>query len=119
MINDNKDLKNKLLAGQFVHIYLHGANFQNAYAVPQVAIFRDDTGPFVYVLDSANKVERRYVTTGKMVGELWIVNNGLKNGDKVIVNGGLKINVGEKVIVDHTVDGAGTKVNAPAATKAV
>lgn len=114
---DNKDLKNKLLAGQFVHIYLHGANFQNAYAVPQVAIFRDDTGSFVYVLNSANKVERRYVVTGKMVGDLWIVNSGLKTGDKVIVNGGLKINVGEKVIVDHMVDG--TKVNASAATKAV
>lgn len=101
---DNQQLKHKLLAGQFIHIYLNGALFTNAYAVPQVAIFRDDTGPFVYELDAQNKVAKKRVTTGKMVGDLWIVNTGLEDGEKVIVNGGLKVNVGDKVIIDSTTD---------------
>lgn len=100
---DNKDLRNKLLAGQFVHVYLHGAKFSNAYALPQVAIFRDDTGPFVYLLNSKNEVQKKYVTTGKMVKDLWVVNAGLDSGDKVIVNGGVKVAPGESVIVDKTI----------------
>ncbi len=101
---DNVQLKHKLLAGQFVHIYLNGAEFTNAYAIPQESIFRDDTGPFVYELDATNKVAKKRITTGKMVGDLWIVNSGLTDGEKVVVNGGLKINVGEKVITDSTTD---------------
>lgn len=111
---DNIQLKHKLLAGQFIHIYLNGAQFTNAYAVPQVAIFRDDTGPFVYELDAQNKVTKKRVTTGKMVGDLWIVSSGLADGEKVIVNGGLKINVGDKVVVDST----GTQSESSAASAA-
>ncbi|MBP9743191.1 MAG: efflux RND transporter periplasmic adaptor subunit [Burkholderiales bacterium] len=105
---DNIQLKHKLLAGQFIHIYLHGANFINTYAIPQVAIFRDDTGPFVYELDNKNAVIKKRITTGKMVGDLWIVTSGLTDGEKIIVNGGLKVNVGDKVIVDATSDNSQT-----------
>lgn len=99
---DNIQLKHKLLAGQFIHIYLNGAKFVNTYAIPQVAIFRDDTGPFVYELDAKNTVVKKRITTGKMVGDLWIVTSGLQDGEKIIVNGGLKVNVGDKVVVDAT-----------------
>jgi membrane fusion protein (multidrug efflux system) len=111
---DNVNLKHKLLSGQFIHIYLNGAVFKNAYAVPQVAIFRDDTGPFVYELDEQNKVFKKRVVTGKMVGDLWVVDSGLSDGEKVIVNGGLKVNVGDKVVID-----ANNEQSTPTATKSV
>ena len=97
---DNVSLKNKLLAGQFIHIYLNGATFTHAYAVPQVAIFRDDAGPFVYEVNDQSKIFKKRVVTGKMVGDLWIVDSGLTDGEKVVVNGGLKVNVDDKVIID-------------------
>lgn len=99
---DNISLKHKLLSGQFIHIYLNGAIYKNAYAVPQVAIFRDDTGPFVYEIDSQNKIFKKRIVTGKMVGDLWIVDSGLTDGEKVVVNGGLKVNVDDKVVIDST-----------------
>ena len=101
---DNIDLKHKLLAGQFIHIYLNGAVYKNAYALPQVSIFRDDAGPFVYEVDEQSKIFKKRVVTGKMVGDLWIVDSGLSDGEKVVVNGGLKVNVGDKVTVDDTSD---------------
>ena len=99
---DNISLKHKLLAGQFIHIYLNGAIYKNAYAVPQVAIFRDDAGPFVYEVNSQNKIFKKRVVTGKMVGDLWVVDSGLTDGEKVVVNGGLKVNVDDKVVIDST-----------------
>jgi membrane fusion protein (multidrug efflux system) len=101
---DNISLKHKLLAGQFIHIYLNGAIYKNAYAIPQVAIFRDDAGPFVYEVNSQNKIFKKRVVTGKMVGDLWIVDSGLADGEKVVVNGGLKVNVDDKIVIDSTND---------------
>jgi membrane fusion protein (multidrug efflux system) len=97
---NNAQLKQKLLSGQFVHIYLNGAEFVNTFAVPQVAVFRDDKGPYVYEIDNNNMVVKTSVVTGKMVGDLWIINSGIKEGDKVVVNGGLKIKEGDKVVID-------------------
>jgi membrane fusion protein, multidrug efflux system len=100
---DNKKLKNQLLAGQFVHVYLHGAQYQNAFAVPQVAVFRDDNGAFVYLMDG-DKVVKQPVVTGRMVGDLWVINSGLKNNDKVVVNGGVKISPDDRVAIDSDKD---------------
>lgn len=96
---DNKNLKNQLLAGQFVHVYLHGAQFENTYAVPQVSIFRDDQGAFVYLVRD-DKIVKQTVDTGRMVGDLWVISSGLKDGDRVVVNGGVKVSPDDKVVVD-------------------
>lgn len=96
---DNKNLRSQLLAGQFVHIYLHGAQFEHTYAVPQVAVFRDDQGAFVYLANNG-KIVKRPVQTGRMVGDLWVVNSGLKDGDRVVVNGGVKVSPDDQIIVD-------------------
>lgn len=99
---DNKKIGNQLLSGQFVHIYLAGASFTNTFAIPQSAVYRDNAGAFVYVLASGDTVKKQPVTTGAMIGEMWIINSGLTNGDKLITDGGMKVTNGEKVIVDQT-----------------
>ncbi len=98
-IYDNS-VKYKLLSGQFIHVYLTGAYFKDAIAVPQDAIFRDSAHSFVYVLDNDNKIIKQIVEVGVMAGNLWIVNSGLKTNDKVVINGGMKVMPGDKVIVD-------------------
>ncbi|MFN8770132.1 MAG: efflux RND transporter periplasmic adaptor subunit [Neisseriaceae bacterium] len=101
---NNKKLSDKLLSGQYVHVYLIGAVFTNAIAIPQSAVFRDDKGAFVYLLGANDKVEKKAVETGVMNGLLWVIDKGLKNGDKVIINGGMKVSAGDKVVVDSVKD---------------
>ncbi|MCC2625387.1 MAG: hypothetical protein K0R14_1260 [Burkholderiales bacterium] len=101
---NNEKLSTKLLSGQFVHVYLTGAKFVNTFAIPQSAVFRDNKGAFVYILGHNSKVEKRNVTPGMMTDTLWVINSGLNNGDKVIVDGGMKVKDGEQVIVDNTSD---------------
>jgi len=45
-----------------------------------------------------------------MVGDLWIVDSGLADGEKIVVNGGLKVNVDDKIVIDSTNDQSVTSV---------
>lgn len=109
---DNANLRAQLLAGQFVHVFLNGLTYTNTYALPQEAIFRDDKGAFVYVVKDG-KAQKQPVTTGQMIGSLWIVKDGLTNGMEVITAGGLKIAVGDKLAIDNKVNQASENPNNP------
>jgi len=97
---DNSSVNDQLLDGQYVHVYLTGASFKNALVVPQAAVFRDDKGAFVYVVNTSNTIEKRPVVTGVMNGSIWVIDSGLKANDKVVINGGMKVTVGDKVTID-------------------
>ncbi len=99
---DNKNISIKLLSGQYVHVYLVGALFKKAIAIPQSSVFRDDKTAFIYTLGDDNKVVKRPITTGVMNGQLWVIDAGLNDGDKVIVNGGMKVLPGDTVVIDST-----------------
>lgn len=99
---DNRKLGTKLLSGQFVHVYLSGAKFKNAIAVPQAAVFRDNQGAFVYLLGSKATIHKKYVQTGIMTGVLWVIDSGLAAGDSVVTDGGMKIKDGDVVLVDKS-----------------
>jgi membrane fusion protein, multidrug efflux system len=83
--------KGVLRPGQFVRVTLKGATRPNAIAVPQRAVLEGPQGKFVYVLSADSKAEPRPVQVGDWVGEDWIINSGLKPGDKVIVDGTARI----------------------------
>ena len=51
----------------------------------------------VYTVDADNKVAVQPVTTGDRVGDSWIIEQGLKPGDRVIVEGQLKVRPGMRV----------------------
>jgi len=51
----------------------------------------------VFTVNAANTVELRAITTAERVGEDWIVQQGLKAGDRVIVEGQLKVRAGMQV----------------------
>lgn len=83
--------KGVLRPGQFVRVTLSGATRPNAITVPQRAVLEGPQGKFVYVLSADSKAEPRPVQVGDWVGDDWIIQSGLKAGDKVIVDGVARI----------------------------
>ena len=83
--------KGILRPGQFVRVTLKGATRPNAITVPQRAVLEGPQGKFVYLLGAESKAEPRPVQVGDWSGEDWIINSGLKPGDKVIVDGVARI----------------------------
>ncbi len=93
-------LKNKLLAGQYVTVYIRKIIYLNTFSLPQTAIMQDDIGKYVYLIEN-NKSVKRYIKTGKMYGHRnWMVLAGLKTGDTVITKGNIRIDVGQTVTID-------------------
>lgn len=89
--------KRELLPGTFVRIRLPEAELDSAIKVPQRAVVMSPQGQSVMTVDAEGKVAPRPVTLGGMAGPDWIVNTGLKPGDKVIVNGLQKAQPGSPV----------------------
>jgi len=83
--------RGRLKPGQFVRVVLSGAVRPNAIAVPQRAVLDGPQGKFVYVVDAQGKAEMRPVEVGDWQGDDWIIHKGLQAGDKVILDGLLKI----------------------------
>lgn len=90
---------NQLRAGEFVRIVLSGAMRPAAIVVPQRAVLEGPTGKFVYVVNAESKAEPRPVEVGSWVQDGWVINAGLKPGERVIVDGVLKIGPGAPVNV--------------------
>jgi membrane fusion protein (multidrug efflux system) len=86
-----------LLPGQFLRVRLLGVKRTDAILVPQRAVQQGLTGPFVYVLTDGNRVSARPVAATAWQGTRWIIDDGLKPGDEVIVDGTQKIVPGRPV----------------------
>ena len=83
--------KGTLRPGQFVRVTLKGATRPNAITVPQRAVLEGPQGKYVYLLSAESKADPRPVQVGDWIGDEWIINSGLKAGDKVIVDGVARI----------------------------
>jgi membrane fusion protein, multidrug efflux system len=89
-----------LLPGMYVRMTLEGAVAEEALVVPQVALTRDAKGNAVaFVIGAGDKVEQRILTTQEAMGDQWIVNSGLKAGERVVVEGVQKVRAGAVVKV--------------------
>lgn len=86
--------RHALLPGQFGKVRLETEMRKNVVLVPQRAIQQLQNMQTVYTVGAGNKVEMRAVTTAERVGESWIVQQGLQPGDRVIVEGQLKVRPG-------------------------
>ena len=73
------------------------AKLQGALLVPQRAVNELQTSYEVAVVGGDNKVEKRSVTVGERIGSLWVIEDGLKPGDRVIVEGMQKVRDGQTV----------------------
>jgi membrane fusion protein (multidrug efflux system) len=110
-----------LRPGQFVKVRLTGAVRQGAVRVPQRAVLEGPTGKFVYLAVPGDKggaagqlrAEARPVEVGEWSGDAWVVRSGLKSGDRVIVDGVMKIGPGAPVAVAPPGGGGPAAADAP------
>jgi membrane fusion protein, multidrug efflux system len=86
-----------LLPGQFGKVRVQTELRRNVMLVPQRAIQQLQSEQTVLVVGANNLVQLRPITTAERVGEDWIVERGLKPGDRVIVEGQLKVRPGARV----------------------
>jgi membrane fusion protein, multidrug efflux system len=86
-----------LLPGQFVKVELLDLKRDGAILVPQRAVLQGLTGSYVYVVGDSNKVGIRPVQASSWSGPQWIVDQGLRAGDIVVVDGTQKIYPGATV----------------------
>jgi len=91
----NKD--GALRPGQFVRVLLGGASWINAIQVPQRAVMQGPQGNFVWVVDAQSKAQVRPVTVGPLSGDVWLIAEGLADGERIVVDGGLKLAPGVPV----------------------
>ncbi|WP_369934952.1 efflux RND transporter periplasmic adaptor subunit [Xanthomonas tesorieronis] len=104
-----------LLPGMYVKAILPMAVDEQAILVAQQGISRNSKGEATaLVVGSDNKVAQRVLTTGDAIGDKWVVRDGLKVGDKVIVQGSQKVAVGDRV---KAVEVASTTATSAAATQ--
>ena len=92
---DNSD--QRLLPGQFVRARVVTGEQDGVYLVPQVAVQVSDMGTTVYVVNEKNEATVRPVVTGRWIGKDWVILDGLKAGDKVIVDNLIKLRPGTLV----------------------
>ena len=87
-----------LLPGMYVQVEMPQGVIENAILVPQEGVSRDRRGnPTAMVVGEGNVVEQRTLTVVGDRGSDWIVTDGLKAGDRVIVEGLQKIAVGAPI----------------------
>jgi membrane fusion protein (multidrug efflux system) len=79
--------KRELLPGMFVRLRFSEAVAENAIRVPQRAVQAGPQGQFVMVVGAESKATPMPVKTGDMAGEDFIIAEGLKGGEQIIVNG--------------------------------
>ncbi|MFZ5690802.1 MAG: efflux RND transporter periplasmic adaptor subunit [Pseudomonadota bacterium] len=90
--------KNELLPGMYVRVQITEGVDPDALAVPQQAVRRNDAGNSeVFVVRDDNRAVLMPVSLGRASGAYWLVENGLKPGDRVIVDGFQKFVPGDVV----------------------
>lgn len=107
-----------LLPGMYARARVEQAVNEQALTVPQQAVQRGPEGGFVMVVGDDGKAAVRQVKTGSAQGNKWIVTDGLKNGDKVIVEGVQKVKPGAPVKAVPWTAATGSQPAAPAASQA-
>ncbi|ELM3739890.1 efflux RND transporter periplasmic adaptor subunit [Yersinia ruckeri] len=96
-----------LLPGMFVRARLDEGVRDDALLVPQQGITRNPRGEATaLVVGESDKVELRTVTAAQAIGDKWLITDGLKPGDRVIVTGLQKIRPGVQVKAQEVSDAA-------------
>lgn len=97
-----------LIPGQFLRVHLLGIERPNAILVPQRAVQTGAQGKFVFVVGADKKAQVRPVEVGQWIGSDWLIESGLAAGDRVIVDGAVKVRPDSPVeVVDAQAGPAG------------
>ncbi|MEZ4598369.1 MAG: efflux RND transporter periplasmic adaptor subunit [Syntrophotaleaceae bacterium] len=93
-----------LRPNQYVRVRMKGAERPNAILVPQRAVQQGAKGHFLWVVTKEGKAESRPVVIGDWSGDSIFIEEGLRAGDRVVVDGGLSLSPGMPVTVKPLAD---------------
>lgn len=102
----NKD--RRLWPGEFVDVSLELSVQKNAVIVPTKAIQTGQQGEYVYVVRTDSTAESRPVKTAGVYQNMTLISDGLSAGERVVVNGQLRVAPNGRVIVQSTLPQAQT-----------
>jgi membrane fusion protein, multidrug efflux system len=88
---------NILRPGQYARVRVKIEERAGALLIPQRAVQELQGRNFVWVVDNANKVSQRKVTVGPRFGSDWLIEDGLKPGERIVVEGLQKVRDGVTV----------------------
>jgi membrane fusion protein, multidrug efflux system len=89
--------QHEILPGQFGKVRIETNLRKDVILVPQRAIQQLQSIQTIFTVGSDNKVQLKSITTSDRVGDAWVVEQGLKPGDRVIVEGQLRVRPGMTV----------------------
>ncbi|MEL6205887.1 MAG: efflux RND transporter periplasmic adaptor subunit [Pseudomonadota bacterium] len=92
-----------ILDGAFVNVLIEALEPTTSILIPQSAVQRDQRGDFVLVVSSEGLVEQRYITLGRQIETAVVVEDGMREGESVIVEGLQRVRPG--VAVDAVLAG--------------
>ena len=86
-----------LLPGQFVKVRFKGSVKNDVILVPQRAVQQGPSGSVVYVIGEGDKIAIRDVKAAGWQGNQWLIEDGLRTGDRVVVDGMQRLAPGAQV----------------------
>jgi membrane fusion protein (multidrug efflux system) len=104
-----------LRPGQFVRARVAGAIRPNAILVPQRAVLQGSKSHFLWVVDNESKGQQRVVEVGEWQGDDWFITDGLKPGERVVVDGAIRVTAGAPLKIVQRPTGANAAGQAPGA----
>jgi membrane fusion protein (multidrug efflux system) len=87
----------RLVPGQFVRATVVGLTLPNVIVAPEKALMQGPQGQFVYTVNAAGAAELRPVTLDRKIEGGWIIASGLKENDRLITEGVIKVRPGAPV----------------------
>ena len=106
---ENRD--QALFPNQFVNVRLLADTLKNVVLAPTAAIQYGTNGSFVYAMDGDNKVKIRSIKVGATDGDVTVIEDGLKPGDRVVLEGTDRLRDGGAVeVVNDTAEVPATPV---------
>jgi membrane fusion protein (multidrug efflux system) len=103
-----------LLPGMFVRAVIQEGVAENSFLLPQRAVTRNTRGEATAKFVGADgKVEERVLSTSRNVGNNWLVDRGVKDGERIVVEGGQLVRPGQTVTGNEvTIDEASGELKA-------
>lgn len=89
---------NILKSGQYAHVTANAGRPKPQITIPQKCVMQNQNINSVWVIDKDSTVQYRKVTLGDTFGTMWIIEQGLEDGEMVLTSGLQKVKSGEKVI---------------------
>lgn len=87
-----------LMPGMYVHARVKEGVDPTPVVVPQEAVMPNSRGdPYVFVIDDKNQLDTKMVELGRAIHGKWVVRKGLKDSERVVVSGLVKVKSGQKV----------------------